>query len=185
MTTALRRSHIDFMRRLTLVALLTLFAACSSHDFDALTDAARAGQEAEVRALLARGADPNGPVGMNGWPPVIHAVHKNQLGTASALIDGGADVNRSDPDGMTALMMAAGYGNDDMVTLLLSRGADPKLADEKGRRALDYALTGVADIDRFTLFSCQDSTVALLSTITPAVKPLSASRTAARMKRCA
>jgi hypothetical protein len=176
------QTHICVMRRLPLLAFLTL-AACSSHE-DPLTDAARAGQEAEVRALLARGADANAPVGRNGWPPVIHAIHTNQLRTASALIDGGADVNCADSNGMTALMMAAGYGNDAMVALLLSRGADPKLADRAGRRALDYALTGVADIDKFTLFSCQDSTVELLVKMSPAVKSHSASRTAARMKGC-
>ena len=59
------------------------------------------------------------PAGLNDWPPLLHAVHKAQLGTAVALLDGGADVNRPSADGTTALMMAAGYGCGDFAKLLL------------------------------------------------------------------
>ena len=83
----------------------------------------RNGDVAAVRRLLSRGADPNASAGLNDWPPLLHAVHKAQLGTAVALLDGGADVNRPSADGTTALMMAAGYGYGDFAKVLLARGA--------------------------------------------------------------
>lgn len=166
------------MRAAAILSVL-LLAGCRSDD-TALTLAVRAGDVAQTRALLAAGADPNGPVGINEWPPLLHAVHKNQLGTASLLLERGADVNGGAPDGMTPLMMAAGYGNDDMVQLLLAHHADPHLKTKDGASALDFALTGVSDIDKFTLFQCQDSTIRLLSRY--ASRP--SSRTLARFKRC-
>ena len=55
-------------------------------------------------------------------------------------------------------MMAAGYGYDDTVQLLLKRGAKADLRNPGGETALDWALTGANDIDRMTFFDCQDST---------------------------
>lgn len=174
-------------RSIVLIALLT--AGCqlaSSTDDDPLPFAVREGNVGGVRALLARGADPNKQFGVNSWPPLMHAVHKNQLGTAAALLDAGADVNGTDPQGTTALMMAAGYGNDDMVKLLLTRGADVRRANRKGETALDLAMLGVADIDKFTLFDCQHSTVALLVRSHPELSGTASSsaKTFARVKRC-
>src|SRR5213596_1317793 len=147
----------------TAILLSTLLVSCShAIDDNSLTLSVRAGDVERTRALLARGADPNQPAGVNGWPPLMHAVHKNQLGTAEALLERGAEIDRGGPDGMTPLMMAAGYGNDDMVDLLLRHGADTHLQTKDGATALDFALTGVSDIDKFTLFHCQDSTVAML-----------------------
>ncbi|HEY3055589.1 MAG TPA: ankyrin repeat domain-containing protein [Thermoanaerobaculia bacterium] len=87
---------------------------------------------------------------------------------------------------MTSLMMAAGYGNDDMVDLLLRHGADPRLQAKDGATALDFALTGVSDIDKFTLFRCQDSTVSMLVRRHPELRgtAMTSSRTFARVKRC-
>lgn len=151
-----------------------------------LTLAVRAGDVSRVQALLARGADPNRAVGVNEWPPLMHAVHKDQLGTAEALLGHGADVNQGSPDGMTPLMMAAGYGNDAMVTLLLRHRADPHLKTKDGANVLDFALTGVSDIDKFTLFRCQDSTVSLLVRAHPSLHGTAetSSRNFARLKRC-
>ncbi|MGZ4811077.1 MAG: ankyrin repeat domain-containing protein [Thermoanaerobaculia bacterium] len=147
-----------------------------------LVGAARTGDVAMVRQLLARGADPNAPDGVNDWTPLLHAIHKAQPATIAALLDGGADVNRASPSGETPLMMAAGYGYSGIVKMLLSRGADPSRRDHHGETALDYALAGMSDVDRFTFFSCQNDTVALLAN--RGVQPAAASVRWANLKRC-
>ena len=79
-------------------------------------------------------------------------------------------------------MMAAGYGYTDMVKLLLSRGANTRLKDSAGQTALDRAIEGANDIDRFTLFDCQNETVkALRDAGAPST---GVSSRIARLKRC-
>ena len=141
------------MRRL--FSLILLFA------MSGFIGAVRNGDVATVRQMLARGADPNAVEGINDWTPLLHAVHKDQLGSVEALLDGHADPNRA-VRGITPLMMAAGYGYTPIVRLLLARGADPRLRDLDGWTAVDYAVMGMMDIDRFTFFSCQDDTVRAL-----------------------
>jgi hypothetical protein len=133
-----------------------------------LIAAARSGDVPMIRLLTTRGADPNlRDAAVNSWTPLLHAVHKAQPASANALLDGGADPNASDAYGTTPLMMAAGYGYTDLVKILLARGANPRLADSKGVTAIDLARSGVPDIDRFTVFSCQDDTVKALLTADP------------------
>ena len=152
--------------------------------FTPLVDAARAGDVASIRALLAHGTDPNQPAGNNGWTPLLHAVHKHQIASVGALLDGGADINRMSPDRTTPLMMAAGYGYTDIVELLLERGADPRIADGGGFHAIDLAAAGIPDIDRFTLFRCQDDTVRVLRNAAPAIHINSKVAAWAHVKRC-
>jgi len=59
-------------------------------------------------------------------------------------------------------MMAAGYGQSDIVRTLLGRGADPAHRNRIGQTALEMAITGVADIDAWTLGKCQTTTVRTL-----------------------
>ena len=176
------------MRARFLLSVL-IVVSCQSRqgvERDDLTWAVRNGRVAEVRTLLAQGEDPNRPVGVNGWPPLMHAVHKNQIATAAVLLAHGADINKGAPEGMTPLMMAAGYGNDDMVEFLLQHHADAHVKTKDGASALDFAMTGVSDIDKFTLFHCQDSTVALLLRDHPDLRATTerSSRAFARLKRC-
>lgn len=128
----------------------------------ALIAAARFGNPVAVPFLVSRGADPNLPAGVNGWPPLLHAIHKDQPQSAEALINAGAKVNYRQSNGETPLMMAAGYGYRDVVQILLNSGADPALKNAAGNTALDFAVTGVVDVDRFTYGRCQAETVKLL-----------------------
>ncbi len=152
--------------------------------FTPLADASRAGDVATIRSLIAHGADPNEAAGQNNWSPLLHAIHKGQIRSVEALLDGGADINRVSGNGITPLMMAAGYGYDDIVRVLLQRGANPRIADNGGSHAIDIAAAGVADIDRFTLFQCQDETVRLLRDAAPTIRMNSKVATWARAKRC-
>lgn len=174
------------MRRSIIAALL--FTACNivrHAQVSEIATAARNGDTAEIRRLATRGADPNTPSGGNDWTPLLHAIHTHQNASAAALIDAGADVNRADERGVTPLMMAAGYGYDDTVQLLLQHHADPRLKRPNGETALDWAMSGMTDVDRFTFFQCQDSTARLLRDAAPGVKPQSGARRWAAVKRCA
>jgi len=161
-----------------------LLAACLTGGTDSpLAVATRSGDVAEVRALLEAGADPNAPSGGSGWTPLMHAIHKNQLGTAAALLDGGALPDLGKPDGYTPLMMAAAYDNGPMVALLLSRGASPRVRSASGDTALDYAITGVVDVDRMTLFRCNAETAQLLTRVSP--PPTASTQRWTKIKGCA
>ena len=170
------------------IAAAFLFTAChlaSDAQFTAIANAARAGDVAAIRRLAAQGADPDAIAGQNGWTPLLHAIHTHQNESIVALLDAGADVNRADEKGITQLMMAAGYGYDDTVQLLLKRKADASIKRPNGETALDWAMSGMTDIDRFTFFDCQDSTARLLHNAAPAVAPMAGAKRWVRIKRCA
>lgn len=54
-----------------------------------LIGAARDGDLAAIERLLGKGADPNQSGGVNGWTPLMHAIHKGQVGSMRALLAGG------------------------------------------------------------------------------------------------
>ena len=155
-----------------------------------LIAASRAGNVAMIRLLTSRGADPNLRDGaVNSWTPLLHAIHKAQPAATSALLDAGANPNGTDTYGTTPLMMAAGYGYTDIVKILLGRGANPRLATKDGVTAIDLARSGVPDIDRFTVFDCQDETVKALLAADPKLSDHTANlpapaRMIMRTKRC-
>lgn len=155
-----------------------------------LIAAARSGNVAMIRLLVSRGADPNrSDAAVNSWSPLLHAIHKEQPGSVAALLDAGANPNAADPNGNTPLMMAAGYGYAGIVKILLAHGANPRLASSRGITALDLARSGVPDIDRFTVFDCQDATVKALLAADPKLPDHTANlpgiaRLLMRTKRC-
>ena len=99
--------------------------------------------------------------------PIWKGADKDQPGAIKALLDAGANANAVDSYGQTPLMMAAGYGYTDIVKILLARGANPRLPMRDGVTAIDLARSGVPDIDRFTVFNCQDDTVKALLAADP------------------
>ena len=75
-----------------------------------LIAAARAGDAAQTRQLLAAGASP-AAVDDDGETPLMHAAHGGHVETVRVLVAAGADVNATSPQGWTALAKAA-YNGD-------------------------------------------------------------------------
>jgi ankyrin repeat protein len=150
------------MRRLAAFAILLALAACTTVPPSPLAGAARVGDLEGIRRLVQSGANLNEPSGVNAWTPLHHAIHKNQPGSVRVLLELGADVDAPSPHGVTPLMMAAGYGYDAIVRILLDHHADPSLKDAKGETALSHARHGATDIDRWTWPAQQTACVRLL-----------------------
>jgi len=118
--------------------------AFGAHGMTPLASAARNGQVGAIALLLARGADPHRGCGVNGWTPLQHALHKDQLAAAKRLAETCAAPSAELDD---ALFMAAGYAQADAVAVLLKRGADPRKDFGDGANALSNAVAGAFDID--------------------------------------
>lgn len=146
-----------------LAALLAFSCAPpSAWNMPPIVEAARSGDTAQLEELLGEGADPNIHAGVNHWTPLLHAIHKNQEGSVRVLLAHGADVDLRGGGGVTPLIMASGYGYANIVRVLLDSGADAQLTANDGADALTAAMSGVPDIDRFTVGQCQTETVRTL-----------------------
>jgi ankyrin repeat protein len=90
--------------------------------------ASQAGQARVVAALVAAGA-PADVKTTTGASPLMLAARSGSVETATRLIENGAGIDaKESAHGQTALMVAAGLDRAEMVTLLLSRGADASIA---------------------------------------------------------
>jgi hypothetical protein len=58
------------------------------------------------------------------------------------LLNAGVDVNHKNMLGMNALLLVAGYGNDQLVKLVLQAGAEPNAVNDFGHTALHLAVVG-------------------------------------------
>jgi len=104
--------------------------------FTPLDLAASSGSVNATRVLLESGADANA-AGRNGSTPLEDASLKGFESIVTLLLDHGAQVNQVNSDsGTTALYAAAAFGRDEIVKLLLKRGADPSLCGRNGKTAL-------------------------------------------------
>lgn len=93
-----------------------------------LAIAASNGSTAIARVLLEAGADPNTPTA-TGATPLMLAAAAGNIEILTALLDRGANVNaRESSRGQTALMFAAAENRPAAIRLLITRGADPKIA---------------------------------------------------------
>jgi ankyrin repeat protein len=112
-----------------------------------------------AKVLIAHGADvnartnplerPKDRFGLEGvltilphgsWTPLMYAARQGSLDAARTLVDAGANLNLTDPDGSTALVLAIINSHYDTAALLAERGADPNIADASGMAALYAAV---------------------------------------------
>jgi len=110
----------------------------SPKDESPLMMAALKGQTDIVRKLVARDADVN----KTGWTPLHYAATGGHVQIIQILLDDYAYIDAESPNKSTPLMMAAKYGTPAAVKLLLEAGADPRLRNELGLSAIDFAQQG-------------------------------------------
>ncbi len=113
--------------------------ARNAQDESPLMMAALKGNLAAVKALLERDADVN----KTGWTPLHYAASagsRQHLAIIALLLENHAYIDATSPNGTTPLMMAAQYGSNEAVQLLLDEGADPTLKNQLGLTAADFAL---------------------------------------------
>jgi uncharacterized protein len=85
-----------------------------------------------------------------GWTPLMHAARQGSLAATRALVAApGINLNLTDPDGTTALVVAIINAHFDVAAAILEKGADPNIPDSTGTTAL-YAL-----VDMHTLAPMQ------------------------------
>jgi len=131
----------------------------------ALMWAVAQGHPAMVRELIARGAHVDARSTVNDWSrqvtaepraiyrpaggltPLLFAAREGCVACGVALIEGGADLGLSDPEGISPLLMAVINTRWDLAMLLLDRGAEPNTWDYWGRSAL-YAAVDLNTVPR-------------------------------------
>jgi ankyrin repeat protein len=118
-----------------------LAAARDEHGVSAVLTAARLGHDDIVQLLL----DANPPL------DVHDAAAVGRTRALAELLDADRDaMRRTAADGETALHLAAAFGHQDAVELLLDHGADPAARDVEGRTPADLAAAqGHEDVARF------------------------------------
>lgn len=141
------------MRTLLLVFAAILSASCSN-PISPVASAARKGDVQAIAALVKSGQSPDAESGVNGWTPLMHAIHTNRLQSVEALLRAGADVNRACCRGLTPLILAAGNGQREIVRLLLRHNADALHRGDDGRTALDVAIMGLSHMPGALMGSC-------------------------------
>ncbi len=135
-----------------LLLLLTFGAALPASANDAvLIDAVKAGNDAAVRAALARHPDVNA-LASDGTTALHWAVRADDVKTVDLLLRAGARVEVASRLGVTPLSLASTTGNPAMIQRLLQAGADVNTTLPEGETVLMRAArTGNADTLRLLL----------------------------------
>ncbi len=97
------------------------------------------GNDQIVELLHNHGIDWNAKFG--GYTPLQELLNYRKIKLIKWLLDHGASVRETDPDGRTALHIAAMRGlKFECLQMLLEHGADPKLKDQDGNTPLELAI---------------------------------------------
>jgi len=125
---------------LTVAALLAMVIASTSvrgqsADEPPLVSAARDGNLATVRSLLAQRADANASA-RDGSTALLWATHRGNLDMARVLITAGANVDTPNRFGVTPLLQASRSGDPPLIDLLLKARASVSLSHPDGETPL-------------------------------------------------
>jgi ankyrin repeat protein len=83
--------------------------------------------------------DKGAEINRSGWTALHYAAASGNAAIIRRLVEESAYVDAESPNGTTPLMMAARGGHRDALQLLLDEGADPTLRNERDMTAADFA----------------------------------------------
>ncbi len=113
----------------------------------ALHRASSQGYNEIVKLLLEKGADAE-IKDQHGMTPLNRAAQRNQLTAIILLLDSGAKISGGFPEtSWTPLFNSVFRRHYEACEILLKRGADPNIKDEKGRTPLDIAIAERTDLE--------------------------------------
>ena len=107
-----------------------------------------------AQVLLQRGADVNvrsaplefprrrtgqSVLSLGSWTPLMYAARENALEAGKALLGAKADLDATDPDGASALVIAIINANYEFAAFLLDAGANPNVVDKDAAMGPLYA----------------------------------------------
>ena len=114
-------------------------------------EAARTGDVARLKTLLARNAALVNLRDDTRMTPLHYAVQAKRLAAAEFLLASGGDIRASNDEQLTPLHLASAAGDAAMVKLLLEHSADPKVRDIRGRPPLFLAAGPGNDLETVRL----------------------------------
>src|SRR5580658_557901 len=86
------------------------------------------------------------PISRGGLTAFLFAAREGDVETAKAMLDNGVDINQTDVDSTSGLVVSIMNKQYTFAKFLLERGADPNVTDVKGRAAL-YAAVDMRNED--------------------------------------
>ena len=86
------------------------------------------------------------PFARGGFTAFLFAAREGDIETAKVMLDAGVDINQTDIDGTSGLVVSIMNKHYTFAKFLLDRGADPNVTDVKGRAAL-YAAVDIRNED--------------------------------------
>ena len=135
----------------TLELLLQAGATVRAGDRPAIVSAVEHGASpAVLRLLIAHGHNPD-ELREDGTPLLVLAVRRRDHAAVDALIDAGASIDATDPEGRSPLMHAAEFGHVPIVASLLQAGAEPSHADGDGTTSMMLAKSWGRSTPQFML----------------------------------
>ena len=123
-----------------LVFSLLLSTSCST--MTPLSQAAKDGDVSKIRQLLNQGVDVNDRGGDKYPVSAIHwAAYSGSIEAVNLLLESGVNVNTRDYCDQSPLIWATNRNNShksEMISLLISKGADPEIVDCYGCKVFNY-----------------------------------------------
>ncbi|SFN57505.1 hypothetical protein SAMN05421594_3325 [Chryseobacterium oleae] len=125
---------------LLIIGIFLSFSVASAQEkAKSIFDVARTGTLAEVKDLMKQDPDIINKTNENGFSPLILACYRGNTEVAKFLMDNVKDVNYKSQEGTALAGLSVKY-NKELTTYLLSKNADPNIADSTGATPLFWAV---------------------------------------------